>query len=157
MSSDGIDAPRVDAGRVEADRIDSNRIDSSLVRALLREQFPAWSQLPVRPVDPGGNDHRMFRLGDEPSVRLPSAAGYVPQVAKEQTWLPRLGPSLPLPVPVVFGVGRRPCTSRHRGRCTAGSTASRRHRSISGTPYASLRTWRRSSSRCAPSTRPATP
>src|SRR4051812_15342153 len=81
-------------------------IDEPLVRALLSEQFPAWSSLPLRPVQAGGNDHRTFRLGAELSVRLPSAPGYVPQVEKEQTWLPRLAPSLPLPVPSVKGAGR---------------------------------------------------
>ncbi len=80
-------------------------IDATLVKALVAEQFPQWSDLPVEPVAPGGNDHRTFRLGDRLSVRLPSAPDYVPQVAKEQTWLPRLAPSLPLPVPTVHGVG----------------------------------------------------
>jgi aminoglycoside phosphotransferase (APT) family kinase protein len=95
MSSDGVDAARIDA---------------TLVRTLLAEQFPAWQDLPVRMVEPGGNDHRIFRLGERLSVRLPSAPGYVPQVVKEQTWLPRLGPLLPLPVPAVHGVG---CPSPH--------------------------------------------
>jgi aminoglycoside phosphotransferase (APT) family kinase protein len=81
-------------------------IDERLVRRLLAEQFPRWADLPLRRVADGGNDHRMFRLGDELSVRLPSAAGYVPQVEKEQTWLPRLAPQLPLPIPDVRGAGR---------------------------------------------------
>lgn len=85
--------------------VDAALIDEALVRALLAEQFPEWSGLPVRPIERGGNDHRMFRLGDELSVRLPSAAGYVPQVAKEQAWLPRLAPSVPLPIPAVRAVG----------------------------------------------------
>jgi aminoglycoside phosphotransferase (APT) family kinase protein len=80
-------------------------IDVELVRALVHEQFPEWSTLPIRAVLPGGNDHRTFRLGDDLSVRLPSAPGYVPQVAKEQEWLPRLAPGLPLPIPAVRGVG----------------------------------------------------
>ncbi|WP_109211019.1 MULTISPECIES: aminoglycoside phosphotransferase family protein [Microbacterium] len=86
--------------------IDASRIDERLVRELVGEQFPQWAELDVRPVLPGGNDHRSFRLGDELSVRLPSAPGYVPQVAKEQSWLPRLAPHLPLPVPTVRGAGR---------------------------------------------------
>ena len=72
---------------------------------LLREQFPRWQHLPLRPVVDGGNDHRIFRLGDDLCVRLPSAPEYVPQVAKEQTWLARLAPRLPLPVPSVRGIG----------------------------------------------------
>lgn len=86
--------------------IDAARIDAALVRGLLAEQFPAWAAHPVRPVDAGGNDHRMFRLGDDLSVRLPSAPGYVPQVAKEQEWLPRLADAVPLPIPQVHGCGR---------------------------------------------------
>jgi aminoglycoside phosphotransferase (APT) family kinase protein len=43
---------------------------------------------------------------DAPLVRLPSAAGYAEQVAKEQHWLPRLAPLLPLPIPAPLGKGR---------------------------------------------------
>jgi aminoglycoside phosphotransferase (APT) family kinase protein len=53
----------------------------------------------------GGNDHRIFRLGHHLSVRLPSAPDYVPQVRKEQRWLPRLAPTVPLPIPAVEGIG----------------------------------------------------
>jgi aminoglycoside phosphotransferase (APT) family kinase protein len=81
------------------------RIDQSVVRALLAEQFPRWASREVRPVAHGGNDHRMFRVGDDLSARLPSAPGYVPQVRKEQQWLPRLAPELPLPIPAVAGRG----------------------------------------------------
>lgn len=86
--------------------VEAARIDERLVRRLLAEQFPRWANLPLRRVVDGGNDHRIFRLGDELSVRLPSAAGYVPQVTKEQNWLPRLAPQLPLPIPDVRGAGR---------------------------------------------------
>jgi len=71
----------------------------------LTQHRSIWADLPLRPVENGGNDHRMFRLGDDLSVRLPSAAGYLPQVRKEQTWLPRLAPQLPLPIPEVRGAG----------------------------------------------------
>ncbi|MGC5222824.1 aminoglycoside phosphotransferase family protein [Micromonospora sp. DT81.3] len=101
MTSDHRNATSSDAGR-----IDAAMIDEPLIRSLLDEQFPQWSALPLRFVERGGNDHRIYRLGDDLSVRLPSAAGYVPQVAKEQAWLPRLAGSVPLPIPVVRGVGR---------------------------------------------------
>ncbi|MFE5672657.1 aminoglycoside phosphotransferase family protein [Agromyces sp. NPDC056523] len=61
--------------------------------------------MPVRPIEPGGVDHRSFRLGEDLLIRIPSAPGYVPQVAKEQAWLPVLGPRLPLPIPRVVGGG----------------------------------------------------
>ncbi|MDW4573691.1 aminoglycoside phosphotransferase family protein [Microbacterium sp. M3] len=81
------------------------RIDVTLARQLVAAQFPRWRDLPLRPVRNGGNDHRVFRLGDDLSVRLPSAAEYVPQVRKEQAWLPRLAPAVRLPIPTVEGVG----------------------------------------------------
>ena len=89
-----------------AARIDSAGIDEALVRDLLTEQFPQWSGLPLRFEERGGNDHRIYRLGRDLSVRLPSAPDYVPQVEKEQNWLPRLAPSVPLPIPAVRGIGR---------------------------------------------------
>jgi aminoglycoside phosphotransferase (APT) family kinase protein len=39
-------------------------------------------------------------------VRPPSAPGYVPQVGKEQSWLPRLAAAVPLAIPAVRGRGR---------------------------------------------------
>ncbi|WP_313357250.1 aminoglycoside phosphotransferase family protein [Microbacterium sp.] len=80
-------------------------IDADLIRGLLREQFPAWAELPVHPVVHAGNDHRMFRLGRELVVRLPAAVAYVPQVRKEQQWLPRLRRQLTLQIPEVVGRG----------------------------------------------------
>jgi aminoglycoside phosphotransferase (APT) family kinase protein len=80
-------------------------IDVALVRRLVGTQFPLWADLPVRPVPRSGWDNRSFRLGDELLVRLPSAAGYVEAVTKEQRWLPVLGPQLPLPVPLPVAAG----------------------------------------------------
>ena len=80
-------------------------IDAALVRRLVDEQFPEWRALPIRPVEHDGWDNRTFRLGEELSVRLPSAEGYVEQVAKEQRWLPVLGELLPVPIPSPVAVG----------------------------------------------------
>ncbi|WP_396449234.1 aminoglycoside phosphotransferase family protein [Actinomadura sp.] len=82
------------------------KLDAELVRALVREQFPEWGGLPVRPVPRQGWDNRTFRLGDRLVVRLPSAEGYVPAVEKEDRCLPRLAGHLPLPVPVPVATGR---------------------------------------------------
>lgn len=68
-------------------------------------QFPRWASLPIRPVQWGGWDNRTFHLGSEMLVRLPSAEGYAPQVAKEHRWLPVLAPHLPLPIPVPLALG----------------------------------------------------
>ncbi|MGC1210197.1 MAG: aminoglycoside phosphotransferase family protein [Micromonospora sp.] len=80
-------------------------IDAALVRRLVAAQFPRWADLPVRPVALGGWDNRTFHLGDEMTVRLPSAAGYMPQVEKEHRWLPVLAPRLPLEVPTPLAIG----------------------------------------------------
>lgn len=81
-------------------------IDADLVRRLLRRQFPEWADLPIRPVRAQGWDNRTFRLGDALLVRLPSAEAYASQVEKEQTWLPRLAPFLPVRIPEPRGFGR---------------------------------------------------
>ena len=53
-------------------------IDAGLVRALIAEQFPQWSGLPVE---------------------------FVPQGEKEHRWLPVLAPQLPLPIPTPIALG----------------------------------------------------
>ena len=80
-------------------------IDAELVGRLVAEQFPQWADRPVMPVEFEGRDNRTYRLGETMAVRLPTAAGYAPAVAKESEWLPRLAPHLPLAVPTVLGVG----------------------------------------------------
>jgi aminoglycoside phosphotransferase (APT) family kinase protein len=82
------------------------KIDVALVRRLVATQFPKWADLPIRPVASGGWDNRTFHLGEHMSVRLPSAAPYALQVAKEHRWLPKLAPLLPLPIPVPLAMGR---------------------------------------------------
>lgn len=80
-------------------------IDEALARRLIAEQFPAWANLPIQPLN-GGWDNRTFRLGDAMCVRLPAAAEYAPQVEKEHRWLPRLAPRLPLPIPTPLAMGK---------------------------------------------------
>ncbi|MGI8486566.1 MAG: aminoglycoside phosphotransferase family protein [Thermomicrobiales bacterium] len=81
-------------------------IDESLVRRLVATQFPEWADLPIKPVESGGWDNRTFHLGDQMTVRLPSHAAYSLQVEKEQYWLPRLAPHLPIPIPVPLAMGK---------------------------------------------------
>lgn len=74
-------------------------IKSDLVEKLVRQQFPLWSQLTVKPVPKSGWDNYSFRLGDELVVRLPSAKCYAAQVKKEQQWLPVLAQHLSYSIP----------------------------------------------------------
>jgi aminoglycoside phosphotransferase (APT) family kinase protein len=84
-------------------------INVSLVSKLVSTQFPQWADLPIKPIELDGWDNRSFRLGEDMTVRLPSAAAYAPQVKKEHRWLPRLAPSLPLPIPVPLAMGVPAC------------------------------------------------
>lgn len=84
---------RVGSGRVRGTRlggVEKQAISVELVECLIAEQFPQWSHLVVRRVDHDGWDNTSFRLGDDLVARLPSADGYIPQVHKEQRWLPML-------------------------------------------------------------------
>lgn len=85
------------------------RIDASLVSRLIGEQFPHLANLPIVPVAQQGWDNRSFRIGQRLLARLPSASAYAPQVEKEQYWLPRIAPHLPvaIPEPVAKGVPSR--------------------------------------------------
>lgn len=80
-------------------------ITPALVSRLVAAQFPEWAHLPVAPVELDGWDNATFRLGEDLSVRLPSAEAYVAQVAKEHRWLPVLAPRLPLPIPEPVALG----------------------------------------------------
>ena len=82
-------------------------ITAAVAADLVAEQFPQWADLPVVPVALNGWDNTTFRLGDSLSVRLPSHDRYVPQVEKEQHWLPALAPLLPLPIPEPVALGQR--------------------------------------------------
>lgn len=80
-------------------------IDISLVGRLLAAQFPQWADLPIEPVYSAGTDNAIYRLGSEMAVRLPRIESATGQVDKEQRWLPRLAPHLPLAIPVPLAKG----------------------------------------------------
>jgi Phosphotransferase enzyme family len=84
-------------------------VTPDLVSRLIGAQFPRWAGLPVRPVDEDGWDNATLRLGEEMSVRLPSAQEYVPALQKEQRWLPTLAGQLPLPIPDPLAAGVPGC------------------------------------------------
>lgn len=81
-------------------------ITAVVVSRLVRSQFPQWADLPVTAVALDGWDNTTFRLGSTLSVRLPSHDRYVAQIDKEQQWLPRLAPHLPIPIPEPVAKGQ---------------------------------------------------
>lgn len=85
--------------------IDELEIDEALVRRLLGDQFPEWTDLPLRRIEPTGTVNAVFRLGDELSVRLARREGPTQPGGKELDWLPRLAPLLPVEIPVPVAQG----------------------------------------------------
>ena len=73
-------------------------VTPKLARALLADQHPDLADLPIRHVE-NGWDNAVYRLGDGLALRLPRRALAARPMMIEQTWLPVLAPSLPLPVP----------------------------------------------------------
>jgi aminoglycoside phosphotransferase (APT) family kinase protein len=80
-------------------------VDDERARALIRSQFPAWSELPLRRVEPAGTDHAIYRLGDHMAARFPKIDWAAGQPAKEHTWLPRIAPHLTLQIPEPLELG----------------------------------------------------
>lgn len=87
---------------MHADEVET---DVSLVARLLAEQFSQWARLPIAAVESAGTDNALYRLGADRVVRLPRVRSAAAQVEKEQRWLPRLAPLLPLAIPVPLAVG----------------------------------------------------
>ena len=84
---------------------DEFEFDETLVRRLLRAQFPQWADLSLTLVEPSGTDHTIYRLGDALAVRMPIRPKVTGQVLREATSLPFLAPQVPfeLPTPVALG------------------------------------------------------
>lgn len=81
------------------------QIDTALVQRLINSQFPQWAHLVITPVKTSGWDNRTFHLGNTMTIRLPSKKEYALAVEKEQYWLPKLAPHLPLVIPTPIAMG----------------------------------------------------
>jgi len=73
-------------------------VDDEFVQELLRAQRPDLAELALRYVGRGWGN-QLWRLGDELAIRLPRTDWGPEKLRKEQRWLPRFAPRLPLPVP----------------------------------------------------------
>lgn len=89
--------------------MDKAALTPALVSRLVAAQFPAWACLPVAPVELDGWDNTTFRLGEDMSVRLPTADPYALQVDKEHRWLPILAGRLPVAIPEPLAKGVPGC------------------------------------------------
>ena len=79
-------------------------IDESLVARLVAEQHPDLAGETVRYIAAGW-DNELYRLGDHHVVRVPRRQLGADLVEHEHVWLPKLAPTLPLPIsaPVFAG------------------------------------------------------
>lgn len=87
------------------DPVEHIRVDLDLARYLVSSQFPAWADLPVRPVAASGHDNAAFRLGSEMLVKFPTAAGYADNLAAEAAAMVAIGTSLTVPIPQPVAAG----------------------------------------------------
>ncbi len=92
------------AGMVRGLHPDEIPVDVELVRALVGRAMPDHADAPVRRLASSGSTNSLFRLGDDFLVRLPRQPGGSAAIVKEATWLPVLGPRLPVAVPDVVAV-----------------------------------------------------
>lgn len=88
--------------RMHADELD---LPVALVERLLEDQFPQWTDRPVRRLASSGTDNAMFRLGDDLVVRMPRIHWASGGVDHEAVWLPQVDGRLPVSVPRVLAVG----------------------------------------------------
>ena len=89
--------------RLHDDQID---VDVHLVPRLIDTQFPQWADARLTPVESSGTVNALYRLGSEMVVRLPLATWGAESVHREQEWIPRLAPLLPVEVPGLLERGR---------------------------------------------------
>lgn len=79
-------------------------VSLATARLLVDDQFPEYAHLPIEPVQSGGTDNTIFRLGEALSLRFPKRASGSSQAEKEHKWLPRLNPlSLAISQPLKRG------------------------------------------------------
>lgn len=84
----------------------SSNITCALAAELIANQFPEYAHLPIISVEKQGHDNRTFRLGETMLIRMPTAESYALKVPKEQAWLPRLKPYLPVAIPEPIKMGQ---------------------------------------------------
>jgi aminoglycoside phosphotransferase (APT) family kinase protein len=84
---------------------DEVTVGVDVMAALLGDQFPLWSHLPIRPVPSSGTDNTMFRLGDELVARLPRRPSAVGSIEREWRWLPMIAEAVRVRVPIPVAMG----------------------------------------------------
>jgi aminoglycoside phosphotransferase (APT) family kinase protein len=71
----------------------------------LAAQYPQWADLPINRFPSAGTVNALYRLGTDMVVRLPLIAWGVGDVEREDRWLQRIAPLLPVATPVLLATG----------------------------------------------------
>lgn len=101
------------------------RFDPGLVRGLLRDQAPAYADLPFGAVVEGW-DNTIVRLGERHAVRLPRRAAAAPSSATSNAGFPCSRRACRCASRSRWLPGHRPAGSRGTGASSNGSTGNRR-------------------------------
>jgi len=80
------------------------KININILRSLIDEQFPEYSNLPITQFNSSGTVNYIFRLGQELYIRLPRVRKWS-NIEKEYEILSYLASKLSLKIPEVIGVG----------------------------------------------------
>jgi len=80
-------------------------IDEALVAGLVSGQIPQWSDLPLVRINSSGTCNAIYRLGDDMAVRLPLLSDFSSAIERENLWLQRFAPLLPLSIPGPLATG----------------------------------------------------
>jgi aminoglycoside phosphotransferase (APT) family kinase protein len=80
------------------------KININIVRNLINEQFPKYSNLPINQLNSRGTVNYIFKLGQELYIRLPRMRKWS-NIEKEYEVLSYLAPNLSLEIPEVIAVG----------------------------------------------------
>jgi aminoglycoside phosphotransferase (APT) family kinase protein len=88
---------------------DEVRVTSDVAERLIADQFPHWSDLPVRPVIADGTVHAIYRIGDGLAARFPlrpEDAGVLrQQLMDEASALREFADCCPVPTPEPIALG----------------------------------------------------
>lgn len=84
---------------------DEFAINDTLVQQLIALQCPQWSTLTLNRLSTSGTDNVIYRLGEQMLIRLPRTPEAVERTIKEQQWLTKLAPLLPLPISAPLATG----------------------------------------------------
>lgn len=76
------------------------------IKHIIIDQFPEFANLTIREVENNGHDNRTYHLGDEFSLRFPSAIEYSTQVIKEHQFCSILQKSISINITHPYALGK---------------------------------------------------